>query len=354
MADFRKFVIGAGFRAFELTRAHRMLRPLTGGIGAILMMHRVHPDPEGSFVPNRELAVTPDFLAVVIQTLRDDGFVIVDLDSALTLMHEGAGASRFAVLTFDDGFQDVYDHALPVLREHSAPFTVYITPGFVDREVRPWTLDLERLIGGVEQFELNLGHESRAFPAVSVEQKYQAFSTARDFLRRQHPRDVIRQLEALSQTHGVQPTAADSCMGWDALATLAADPLCTIGAHAMTHAMLSTLSETEVRDEMQHSKQIIEQRLGVVVDHLAYPYGDTEAAGAREFRIASEVGFRSAVTTRPGMIAPHCAAFPTSLPRVSVNGLWRDRRYLEILLTGAPFAMLNGTRKIADIGRGVG
>jgi peptidoglycan/xylan/chitin deacetylase (PgdA/CDA1 family) len=351
MADLRNFLIGAGFRAFEITRTHRMLRPLTGGIGAILMMHRVHADPDGSFAPNQSLAITPAFLAVVIQTLRDEGFAIVDLETALAMMHNGGAASRVAVLTFDDGFQDIYDNALPVLREYSAPFTVYITPGFVDRDVRPWTIDLERLIGGVKRLQLNLDGECRSFPTNSVKEKYRAFSIARDHLRRQHPQYTLNLLEEQCRAHGIQPVAPDSCMGWDKLAALAADPLCTIGAHAMTHAMLSTLNEADVRHELQHSKQVIEQHLDVVVDHLAYPYGDTEAAGPREFRIAAEVGYRSAVTTRPGMITPRCGASPTSLPRLSVNGLWRDRRSLEILLTGAPFAVRNGTRKIARIGR---
>ena len=138
-------------------------------------------------------------------------------------------------------------------------------------------------------------------------------------------------------------------MGWDDLAELAADPLCTIGAHTMTHAMLSTLSEQDVRDELQSSKRVIEQHLGIVVDHLAYPFGDAEAIGSREIRIARELGFRSATTTRPGMITQQCAMSPTALPRLSVNGHWQDRRYLEILLTGAPFALFKGVQKL---GRG--
>ena len=113
MTDLRNFAIGAVFRAFEFSQAHRILRPFTGGIGAILMMHRVSSDPDASFVPNISSAIMPPFLLTVIETLRDNGFVIVSLESALTLMDEGGGPERFAVLTFDDGFQDIHDNALP-------------------------------------------------------------------------------------------------------------------------------------------------------------------------------------------------------------------------------------------------
>lgn len=347
--DLRNWATRAGFRAFELSRAHRVLRPMTGGIGTILMMHHVRPEPEPEFAPDKPLAITPEFLEIVIETLRDEGFEIVDLDRALYLIYMTGDKPRFAVLTFDDGFRDVYDYALPILRRHAAPFTIYVTPGLVDRDVRPWWSDLGHLIRRTEHLELDIGSERHDLPTISVREKNRAFSIARNALRRRHPREVTSLIETMSVAHGVEPGAPEACMGWDDLAELAADPLCTIGAHTMTHAMLSTLSEQDVRDELQSSKRVIEQHLGIVVDHLAYPFGDAEAIGSREIRIARELGFRSATTTRPGMITQQCAMSPTALPRLSVNGHWQDRRYLEILLTGAPFALFKGVQKL---GRG--
>ena len=348
MLDLRKLATGAGFQAFKITRAHRVLRPFTGGFGAILMMHHVRPGPEPDFAPNLPLIITPAFLEVLIETIRGEGLAIVDLDTAIRLINQGAAPSRFAVLTFDDGFQDLYDHALPVLRKHSAPFTVYITPGLVDRHVRPWWIDLEHLIRQVERFELNPATDQGGIATNSVRGKYHAFTMARNVLRRSPPWKITEQIEAISRAHGVGTGEVDTCMEWETLAALAADPLCTIGSHSMTHAMLSMQSDNEVRDELQDGKRIIEQRLGIAVDHLAYPFGDAAAVGAREFRIAREVGYRSATTTRPGMITLDCVDRPTALPRLSVSGLWQDRKCLQILLTGAPFAI---TKHLGNLGR---
>ncbi len=52
------------------------------------------------------------------------------------------------------------------------------------------------------------------------------------------------------------------------------------------------------------------------------------------------------MTTRPGMLFPEHAAHPTALPRVSLNGLWQDEAYLEVLLSGAPFALWNRGRRL--------
>ena len=93
-------------------------------------------------------------------------------------------------------------------------------------------------------------------------------------------------------------------MGWDELATLAADPLVTIGAHTVNHPILTKLDDKAVRAELGSSRDVIEAALGVRPAHLAYPVGDRTAAGPREFRIAAELGFKTAVTTRPGVVFP--------------------------------------------------
>ena len=82
------------------------------------------------------------------------------------------------------------------------------------------------------------------------------------------------------------------------------------------------------------------------VVHLAYPYGDRNAAAAREFALARTAGFHTAVTTRPGMIFAENAAHLTALPRISLNGNFQDTRFLSVLTSGAATAMWNGFRRV--------
>ena len=97
---------------------------------------------------------------------------------------------------------------------------------------------------------------------------------------------------------------------------------------------------------MQQSAAVIEAALGTKPAHFSYPVGDRTSAGPREFRIAAEVGFKTAVTTRPGMIFPESAGYLTALQRVSLNGNYQDARILPVLTSGAATAVWNGFRRI--------
>ena len=96
-------------------------------------------------------------------------------------------------------------------------------------------------------------------------------------------------------------------MSWDELKPFADDPLITIGAHTITHCNLAKQTEAIAAQEMAISRARIESVLQRPAVHLAYPYGDKVAAGAREFALARAAGFKTAVTTRPGMVFPENA-----------------------------------------------
>ena len=91
---------------------------------------------------------------------------------------------------------------------------------------------------------------------------------------------------------------------------------------------------------------MIEAALGVRPAHLAYPVGDRSAAGPREFKIASELGFKTAVTTRPGVIFRRHAGHLTALPRISLNGNFQRPRYAKVLISGAATGLWNGFRPL--------
>ena len=137
------------------------------------------------------------------------------------------------------------------------------------------------------------------------------------------------------------------CMDWDEIRALAGDPLCTIGAHTLTHPMLAKHEIDFARREMADSKAMLEKTLHRPVDHMAYPVGDKTSAGPREFMLAREIGYRTAVTTRPGMLFPDHASHATALPRVSINGNWQNGKAVDILLSGAPFALRDRVKRAA-------
>jgi peptidoglycan/xylan/chitin deacetylase (PgdA/CDA1 family) len=147
---------------------------------------------------------------------------------------------------------------------------------------------------------------------------------------------LIRELAA-RYDYDLTRQCRELIMDWDELGLVAADPLCSIGAHTVHHYELAKLPEAEARREIEDSMKVLASRLGRVPRHLSYPIGDAGAAGPREFALAAELGLASAVTTRPGGLYAASRQRLTALPRISLNGLFQARRYVDVFATGALF-----------------
>ena len=348
MRNWRDHAIAAGFAAFRATGLHWLLAPMARGRGAILMFHHVRPFGGQVFAPNRLLEITPEFLDSLIARLKIRGFDIVSLDAALDRLAvpRRAGEKPFAVLTFDDGYRDNRDFALPILRRHNAPFMLYIATGFADRTARMWWRELEQAVRRLDAFELD-GPRGRVRLAARTDlEKTRAFDAAYWLLRGQGEDVLLSTIARLCAEAGVngRDIVAADCMDWDEIADIAKDPLCAIGVHTLTHPRLAKLSLASARAEMAESRSLIEARTGRPARHFCYPVGDATSAGEREFALAAEIGFQSAVTTRPGMVLQAHGARRLALPRVSINGKWQNMAMVDVLLSGAPFALLNRGR----------
>jgi peptidoglycan/xylan/chitin deacetylase (PgdA/CDA1 family) len=349
MKQFRNNVIRAGLGALYFSGAHYLLRPIFSGVGAIFMLHHVRPHRDGEFQPNRHLEVAPEFLRTMLAHLRSRGVDMITMDEVHQRLVDRNFSRRFACFTFDDGYRDNRDFALPVMREFAAPFTVHVASDFAEGTGRLWWIALERVIARASSIEAAIGGVATRLDTSAPAAKQAAFDRLRDWLRAlPGAQDIQREVAVLCARHGVDEVAVcrDLCMSWDELKSFAGDPLITVGAHSITHCNLARQTEENARDEMAISRARIESALQSPVVHLAYPYGDKIAAGPREFALARAAGFRTAVTTRPGMIFPESADHLTALPRVSLNGNYQDARILPVLTSGAATAMWNGFRRI--------
>lgn len=349
MKQLRSTVIRAGLEALYFSGAHRLMRPIFAGVGAIFMLHHVRPRDTREFQPNHHLEIEPAFLRAMLSHLRAYRIDVVSMDEAFRRLTERDFARRFAAFTLDDGYRDNRDHALPVFREFDAPCIVYAVSDFAAGAGRLWWVELERAIANANEIDVEIGGRLTKMAANTAEEKQAAFDRIHDWLRAlPGDHDVLREVASLCARYGVDVSeiCRDLCMSWEELKAFADDPLVTIGAHTITHPNLAKQREDVALNELRTSRQRIEAAIGRPVLHLAYPYGDKIAAGPREFALAKTAGFKTAVTTRPGMIFPESAEYLTALQRVSLNGNYQDARILPVLTSGAATAMWNGFRRI--------
>jgi len=349
MKQFRNNVIRAGLGALYFSGAHYLLRPIFAGVGAIFMLHHVRPRRDAEFQPNRHLEVAPEFLRAMLAHLRAREIDIITMDEVHRRLVECQFSRRFACFTLDDGYRDNRDFALPVMREFEAPCTVYVASDFAQGTGRLWWIALETVITKASLIEVTIDGAATGLDTSTPAAKRIAFDRLHDWLRGlSGEHDIRREVSALCARHGVDETAIcrELCMSWDELKPFADDPLITIGAHTITHCNLARQTDAIAAHEMAISRARIESTLQRPVVHLAYPYGDKIAAGPREFALARAAGYKTAVTTRPGMIFRESAEHLTALPRVSLNGNYQDTRILPVLTSGAATAMWNGFRRI--------
>jgi peptidoglycan/xylan/chitin deacetylase (PgdA/CDA1 family) len=349
VAALKPTLIRGGLESLYFSGAHYLLKPLVGGVGAILTLHHVRPSRPGRFQPNRLLEVTPRFFTRVVEDLRRSGVDLVSLDELHRRLSEGDFSRRFVCLTFDDGYRDTLQVAYPILKAEGAPFAVYVATSFPDQLGELWWLALEAVIARNTRIGLSIDGRNRTFDCVSVAEKRALYDELYWWLRARPTETELREaIRNLAACYGVDIAAfcKELCMGWEELAELAADPLVTIGAHTVNHPMLAKLPEKTVRSEMDLSRSVIEAALAKRPEHLSFPVGDRTSAGPREFAIAAELGFKTAVTTRPGVLFPAHRERLTALPRISLNGEYQRLRYVRVLLSGSATAMWNGFRRL--------
>lgn len=212
-----------------IRKIHNFTHPV---LGRILMLHRVVE--QRSDGDNRELEITPEFLKRTIENYRQQGYQFVSIDKAYDIITRGRNNRPFVCLTFDDGYQDNYDIAYPILKQLEVPFAIYVTTEFIDNRIPMWWYPNEKL-------------------GISTE----------------------------------------------SLKELDADPLCTIGAHTVSHPKLDSLTREEQYKEIADSKQLLETILDHEVKHFSFPHGthndDTLA-------ICRELGFQTVVQSWGGPV----------------------------------------------------
>jgi peptidoglycan/xylan/chitin deacetylase (PgdA/CDA1 family) len=274
--------------------ARRVERRLPGR-AAVLAYHRV----ASVAVDPWELAVTPTNFAAQLDVLRDQGAVrhLDELLAASPTARVRARRPQFAI-TFDDGYVDNLDTALPLLEAADTPATVFIAPGLLGRSWYWWDvlaalalgsdLDPTRVLGAAEE--------------VGIVDRGGGATDARAVHDLVHGRLILRHVDAieadlarLATALGVELPVPDGRPMTEAeLTTLAAHPLIDIGVHTMTHPRLPDLTAAEARIEMHECAHRLDELVGARRWVLAYPYGSTSP---EVVNVADGLGFDHAVTT---------------------------------------------------------
>ena len=312
------------------------------GRGAIFTLHHVRPSERRAFAPSAHLEITPEFLALAIEQLRDDGYVFIPLDEIPARLADCDDRRRFAAFTLDDGYRNNAEYALPVFARYGVPFTVFVTRGFAERTHTIWWETLAELLSVNEEISFDAGNGPERFSLNSPTEKVVALVRIARRILGSDEAAMIARLDATARRHGIEASAITErlTMSGQELATLASHPLATLGAHTVSHRALAFLGRQDALEEMRQSADYVEAITGRRPSAFAYPYGDARSVTPQVQDRVAEAGFATAVTTRPGTLTPDHLGRLTSLPRISLNGFYQKQRHVAALASGIPFRLM--------------
>jgi peptidoglycan/xylan/chitin deacetylase (PgdA/CDA1 family) len=261
-------------------------------IPLVIGYHRVVED----FAPHAETSI-PSMLVsrrMLEQHLDCIGrrYRFVDLNELGARLESGSGGSDpIAAVTFDDGYGDFYDHALPVLQKKGIPAAVFVVSGLVGTKRLQAHDRIYLLLARRFRRRMMQGVVSTTVtfpvPGIDAMTPYRATRTLLEALPSAALEQLIQALEA------EDPIDEDACQPLQALTWERLDAIhragIRIGSHTRSHVLMTKESRARVQDELTGSREELEQRLGTSILHIAYPSGlwDTSAVHA-----AASAGYR--------------------------------------------------------------
>ena len=306
----------------------------------ILVYHRIADEP----IDNWGLAVSPANFEEQLHVLRRTRRPF-SLEDFVRNLVAGTLPSDAVALTFDDGYADNLVAGKPRLAAADVPATVFLATGYLDHPREFWWDELARLIllGNSpqniqfnvcgESMHIDLGLESPVcddgtIDAASLKRRQLALTPIWRAIRdlEDDKRELImaelRSIFAVRGHHAAQARA----MTREEVRALVTDGLVTIGAHTVTHPVLSRLEAATCHREITDSKLACEALIGAPVAGFAYPYGDFDAKTRRTIMAA---GFAFACSTQHAPATAESDVF--ALPRVYVRN-WSGDAFEQALM----------------------
>jgi peptidoglycan/xylan/chitin deacetylase (PgdA/CDA1 family) len=265
---------------------------------SVLIFHRVHAELDPLF-PDE-----PDarrFDAIVGWLKR--WFRVLPLDSAVVALREGHLPARALSITFDDGYADNHDVAMPVLARHGLSATFFIATGFVDGG-RMWNDTVVESLRRTRRAELDL--DALQIPGLAgrlslagLPARRAALAAVLKGVKYLEPALRQRAVDLLAQRLGAE-LPDDLMMSADQLRRMHTAGM-GLGAHTVSHPILAKLGRADARREIDDSRRFLQDQLRERIGLFAYPNGKPGADYSDEsVAVVRELGFDAAVSTAPG------------------------------------------------------
>lgn len=271
----------------------------TGPRLSILTFHRVHPLSDTIFPDEPDAAYFDRLMNFVARS-----FNVMTLGNAASRLAQGNLPSRALVITFDDGYADNADVALPILQRHGLTATFFVSTGFLDGG-RMWNDSVIECVRACRQPEIDLEPFGLGrCPLADAKERRNAIAQLLPSIKYLSLVEREKAIGTLQRVCGVTDLPTSLMMSTKQVQEMHRAGM-EIGAHTVHHPILTTLSASEAEFEISEGRNKLQSIIDAPVDIFAYPngkpgrdYDDTHVL------LLKKLGFRCAVSTASGVGRP--------------------------------------------------
>ena len=278
----------------------------------VFLFHRISPHIDPVWPP-----ITPARFDKIVRYLKNN-FEIVPLEETVLGNYSPTTSKKLCAITFDDGYKDFVEYAMPILKKYNAPASMYVITDCVDTNLPPWTFIFNHLLlntknSGLEIDSEKVPHNIRKIKWKTSKIKVAYINFISHVLKRisdDDREDVLQQIR--DQIKDVE-NPYGLMMNWDEIRLIKNEGI-EIGSHSANHPILSKdLHLDSVRYELKRSGEEIQKETGKFPLTISYPFGiyNNEAK-----EMAKEIGYKMGVTVFPKQYSTKNDQF--EIPRIEL------------------------------------
>ena len=286
----------------------------------VYLLHRVDYKNSNNLSGNENMKITPSLLEQFIISKKKQDHVFCSVSELKNILTIGGSLEKKIVMTLDDGYLDNFLIAYPIFKKYNIPFTIFVTPSFIEGTKVLWWYYIEDKILRND----NLLFNGELINISTFKDKNLFFFKVRDFLLKrinsQNSAELLLQKHFDFKYNEIENFSKSYMMNWAMIKDLVEnEKLFTLGGHTLEHLPLANLSKFESYKQIVDGNMFLLKQSKKDISAFAYPFGSPNEASLREFKNVKKTNLDIAFTTRYGNVYALHRFCTEALPRIELT-----------------------------------
>ena len=291
----------------------KLLKFYYHGGANIFLLHRIHRS--GNAANLDSLSISEESLAGALEFFIANAFEIVSIDQLFEKIIKHEDVSHSIVFTFDDGYKDNIDLAVPIFNRYKAPFTIYVTTEYTNNpEPFLWWYALKDLI----DIKSELNFDGNKYSINNSKEKNEVFLYIRMRLIELGEKLSIDLFKNMIEDYDFAKFS-NIIISEDDIKSLVKNPLATIASHSYRHLAFKFLTYEQIKFNIDKSISDLKFITNHPISHFAYPFGSRNELSNHSIAALEKCGFKTCVTAQRGSVYQSHRDSLNCLPRHTLH-----------------------------------